>query len=58
MPRTGTPASSRPGWPAAAGGSGGAPGAYTDAGPPDRMIALGWRASISATGMVHGTISE
>src|SRR5260370_494003 len=52
MPSTGTPASSRPG------GAGGAPSAYTEAGPPDRMTAFGWRASISAAGMVLGTISE
>ena len=39
-------------------GSGGAPGAYTEAGPPDRMIAAGCRARISAAGMVLGTISE
>jgi hypothetical protein len=39
-------------------GPGGAPSAYTEAGPPDKMIALGLRASISATGMVCGTISE
>ena len=48
----GTPASSRPP------GAGGAPGAYTDAGPPDKMIAAGFLASISAAGMVAGTISE
>jgi hypothetical protein len=52
MPSTGTPASNRPG------GAGGAPAAYTDAGPPDRMIAFGLRARISATGRVEGTISE
>ena len=39
-------------------GAGGAPSAYTEAGPPDRMIAFGCRASISAAGMVDGTISE
>ena len=50
--RTGTPASNRPA------GAGGAPSAYTDEGPPDKMIALGRLASISATGMVDGTISE
>ncbi len=52
MPSTGSPASSRPD------GAGGAPSAYTEAGPPDRMMALGWRASISSAGMVDGTISE
>ena len=46
MPRIGTPASSRPA------GAGGAPGAYTDAGPPDRMIAAGLLASSSRGG--HG----
>src|SRR5690242_12951843 len=35
----------------------GAPSAYTDEGPPERMIAAGRLASISATGMVDGTIS-
>src|ERR1017187_7454722 len=55
MPSTGTPASSRSGGP---GGAGGAPSAYTDAGPPDRMIAAGFLARISAAGMVQGTISE
>ncbi len=52
MPRMGTPDSSSPA------GAGGAPGAYTEAGPPDRMIADGLLASISAAGMVEGTISE
>ena len=47
-----TPASNRPA------GAAGAPGAYTDAGPPDKMIALGCLASISLTGIVEGTISE
>jgi hypothetical protein len=36
----------------------GAPSAYTEDGPPDRMIALGPRASISEIGIVCGTISE
>ena len=36
----------------------GAPSAYTEDGPPDRMIAFGCLASISATGIVCGTISE
>src|SRR5215831_11934515 len=52
MPRTGTPAPSRPA------GAGGAPSAYTEAGPPDRMIAFGFRARICAPGMLDGTISE
>ena len=54
MPSTGTPARSRSAPP----GSGGAPGAYTEAGPPDRMMAAGFLARISAAGMVLGTISE
>ena len=52
MPNTGTPASNSPS------GAAGAPSAYTDAGPPDKMIALGCLASISLTGIVDGTISE
>src|SRR5437660_11058788 len=52
MPRTGIPAPSRPR------GAGGAPAAYTEAGPPDRMTALGRRARICAVGMLDGTISE
>src|SRR5215467_10822675 len=52
MPRMGTPDSSSPA------GAGGAPGAYTEDGPPDRMIADGFLASISAAGIVDGTISE
>ena len=36
----------------------GAPSAYTDDGPPDSTIAFGFLASISATGIVCGTISE
>ena len=35
----------------------GAPSAYTDDGPPDRITAAGRRATMSATGMVCGTIS-
>ncbi len=46
------PASSSPG------GAGGAPGAYTEAGPPDRMIAAGLRCTISSVDIVDGTISE
>src|SRR5512143_4068345 len=41
-----------------AGSGAGAPGEYTDLGPPDRISALGRRASISASGRCHGTISE
>ena len=52
MPKTGTPAWNRPS------GAAGAPSAYTEAGPPDRMIAFGRLASISPTGIVDGTISE
>lgn len=51
MPRTGTPASK------SARSTVGAPSAYTEDGPPERMIALGFLASISATGIVEGTIS-
>ena len=36
----------------------GAPSAYTLEGPPESTIAPGPRASISATGIVWGTISE
>ena len=35
----------------------GAPSTCTDAGPPERMIAFGLRASISAAGIVRETIS-
>ena len=52
MPKTGTPASNSPT------GALGAPSAYTEAGPPDKMIAFGCFASISLTGIVDGTISE
>ncbi len=52
MPSTGTPDVSRPA------GAGGAPGAYTEDGPPDRMIADGPSASISAAVMVLGTTRE
>src|SRR6266571_7432111 len=52
MPSTGMPAPRSPG------GAGGAPSAYTEAGPPDRMIAFGLRARISARGIVDGTICE
>jgi len=41
-----------------AGSQAGAPGWYTEDGPPDRMIARGFRASSSATGSEDGTISE
>ena len=52
MPNTGVVEANSAGSPA------GAPGAYTEDGPPDRMIAAGRRASISATGIEWGTISE
>ena len=52
MPNAGTPPSN------SAGSTCGAPGAYTDCGPPDRMTALGRRAAISATVAVCGMISE
>src|SRR5690625_6295811 len=52
MPSTGTPASN------SAGSTAGASVAYTEAGPPERMIAAGSLASMSATGMVCGTIRE
>src|SRR3954454_4334968 len=52
MPRTGTPASN------SAGSTNGAPAAYTDEGPPDRMMAAGAFASRWATVAVCGTISE
>jgi hypothetical protein len=35
----------------------GAPSAYTDAGPPDKMIAFGRRATSWETGIDDGTIS-
>ncbi len=51
MPKTGTPASNRER------SRVGAPGSYTDEGPPERMMAAGFLASISSTGMELGTIS-
>ena len=45
MPKIGTPASNSPS------GALGAPSAYTEDGPPDKMIAFGCLASISLTGM-------
>ena len=51
MPITGTPSSSRPS------SSGGAPSAYTDAGPPDRMIPRGLRRAISSSGTWWGSSS-
>lgn len=51
MPKTGTPASK------IARSSCGAPSSYTEDGPPERMIALGFLASISSTGIELGTIS-
>ena len=52
MPNTGTSASSRDA------SSCGAPGSYTELGPPERITAFGARARTSATGIVCGTISE
>src|SRR5215218_1665356 len=52
MPSTGTPASYR------AALIDGAWSTWTDAGPPERMIPRGRRASISSKGIVRGTISE
>lgn len=52
MPKTGTSAVNTPA------SICGASGAYTLAGPPERMIAAGFFASISATGIECGTISE
>src|SRR3954451_5785938 len=52
MPRVGTPVAKKPA------GTCGAPGAYTDDGPPDRMTAFGRRAAISSAVIVDGTISE
>src|SRR5262245_48624179 len=52
MPSTGTPS------PRTAGSRDGAPGSYTEAGPPDRISPPGRRASSSATGVSNGTISE
>src|SRR5437588_678325 len=52
MPSTGTPASY------SATSIDGAPSTCTDAGPPERMIPFGRRASISSKGIVRGTISE
>jgi len=52
MPKIGTPAAN------SSAGTRGAPSAYTEDGPPERMIAFGRRASSSDTGVVDGTISE
>src|SRR2546430_4922232 len=52
MPSTGTPASY------SATSIDGASSTCTDAGPPERMIPFGRRASISSKGIVRGTISE
>ena len=52
MPITGTPSSSRPR------SSRGAPSAYTDAGPPERMIPRGLRFSICSSGVWLGSSSE
>ena len=51
MPRVGTPSCSTPG------SSVGAPGSYTDDGPPERISATGFLASTSAAVTVCGTIS-
>src|SRR5579859_4601412 len=52
MPKIGRPASNRPA------GAGSAPGEYTEAGPPDRMIAAGFLSRMAASGVVAGMISE
>src|SRR5262245_33793286 len=52
MPSTGTPASY------SAASIEGASSTWTDAGPPERMMPFGRRASISDSGIVRGTISE
>jgi hypothetical protein len=52
MPNVGTPVSKKPAVTC------GAPSAYTDDGPPDRMTALGARARICSAVVVCGTISE
>src|SRR5947209_12843034 len=52
MPKVGTPFSNN------AASTCGAPSAYTDDGPPDRMIAFGRLACMSVNGIVDGTISE
>ena len=51
MPKVGTPVSKKPA------ATCGAPSAYTDEGPPDRMTAFGARARISSAVIVWGTIS-
>ncbi|CAM5400997.1 hypothetical protein SALBM135S_04796 [Streptomyces alboniger] len=51
MPKTGTPASKRER------STVGACSAYTEEGPPERIMAAGFLASISETGIVLGTIS-
>ena len=52
MPKTGVPDVK------IAGSTDGAPSAYTEEGPPERISAFGFLASISDTGMWCGTISE
>src|SRR5215471_12194385 len=52
MPSTGTSTSY------SAGSIEGASSTWTDAGPPERMMPFGRRASISDSGIVRGTISE
>src|SRR3954464_251614 len=52
MPNSGTPDVY------SSGSTDGAPSTCTDAGPPERMIAFGFMACISANDIVRGTISE
>src|SRR6478752_6038110 len=52
MPNSGTPEVY------SSGSTDGAPSTCTDAGPPERMIAFGFIAAISANDIVRGTISE
>ena len=52
MPITGTPSSNSPR------SNRGAPSAYTEAGPPDKMIPRGFRFSISWSGVWLGSSSE
>src|SRR5947199_8719221 len=52
MPSVGTPSSKIPG------STRGAPSAYTDAGPPDRITANGFRRRTSSAEIVCGTSSE
>src|SRR2546423_1842198 len=52
MPRMGMPR------PKSSGEHSGAPSAYTDDGPPDKMMAMGWRRRMSSSGIEYGWISE